>query len=235
MTKLRNVPPDQTDILAGNYEELLQRKNELLKAADRAPKVCDDDETAKKLTDFVGQMGVCISRAKEGHRIEKEPFLRGGQNVDEFFRNIRTPLEAHKTLLEKLLGGWQQRKQEAERKAALEAERLAREEMERLMMAAETEADLEDAIAQEDAALEQAAIAAARPLERSRIRADWATGSLITSYEYEIVDLTRIPRQFWIVSEAAIKQHIAARPRDGAPEPVSGLRFIPVHKARIRA
>jgi hypothetical protein len=231
----RNVPADQAELLAGNYEELLQRQKELLEAANRAPKVCEDDETAKKLTDFVGQMAACIAAAMKAHRVEKEPHLRAGQTVDEFFRDIRAPLLTFKQTFEGLIGGWQFRKQEAERLAAIEAERLAMAEMERLAAAAETESDLEDAIAQEDAALEAAAIAAARPLERSRIHGDLATGSLRIEYEYEIVDLARVPRSFMMLNESAVKRHIAARPQDGEPAPVPGLRFTPVHKARIRA
>jgi hypothetical protein len=231
---LRNVPPGQNEILAGNYEDLRQRQQELLAAANRAPKTCDDDETARKLTDFVGQIGSCITVAIKAHKIEKEPWLQGSRIVDGFFRDVREPLEIFKRTFERLIGDWQQRKQEAERLAALEAERLAREEMERLAAAAETDADLEDAIAQEDAALEQAAIAAARPLERSRVHGDLATGSLTTDYEYEPIDMAKVPLKFLMLDDSAIKRHIRSRPKDGEPEPIPGLHFTPIYSARIR-
>jgi hypothetical protein len=226
--------PTLSEVLADNYEDLLLRQKELLEAANRAPKTCEDDETARKLTDFCGQMAACIAAATKAHKVEKEPWLQGGRMVDSFYRDIREPLEVFKRSFELLLGGWQQRKQEAERKVALEAERLAREEMERLAAAAESEADLEDAIAQEDAALEQAAIAAARPLERSRIHGDLATGSLITDYEYELIDLSKVPLKFLMLNDSAVRAHIRSRPKDGKPEPIPGLHFTPRYSARIR-
>jgi hypothetical protein len=91
------------------------------------------------------------------------------------------------------------------------------------------------AIAQEDAALEQAAIANARPLERSRIHGDLATGSLTIGYNYEVKNEALVPDRFWIVSDKLIKNHIAAAPKDKAPEPVPGIIFTPIYKARIRA
>jgi hypothetical protein len=104
----------------------------------------------------------------------------------------------------------------------------AEAEKERLAALAETEEEYE-------AAIEQEAIANARPLERSRIHGDLATGSLRIEYEYQIVDLAKVPRSMMMLNESAVKKHIAARPQDGMPAPVPGLRFIPVHKARIRA
>ena len=230
----RNVPMDQVEILVDNYTDLLQRQKELLEAANRAPKTCDSDEVAKKLTDFTGQLAACVAAATKAHKIEKEPHLRAGQTVDEFFRDIRAPLLTFKQTFEGIIGDWQFRQQEAERLANLEKERLAREEVERLLAEAENEFGLDAAIAQEEAAIEAAAIAAARPLERSRIHGDLATGSLRIEYEYAIVDLAKVPRQFMMLNESAVKKHIAARPQDGMPAPVPGLRFIPIHKTRIR-
>jgi hypothetical protein len=227
--------PGLEEVLADIYDDLLARQKELLAAANRAPKTCNDDETARRITDFVGQLAAAIQAATKAHKAEKEPHLQAGRTVDGFFRDIREPLETFKRTFELLLGGWQQRKQEEARKKALEAERLAMAEMERLAAAASTEADLEDAIAQEEAAREQAAIAAARPLERSRIHGDLATGSLTTNYEYAIENEDLIPDRFWILDDAAIKRHMRAHPQDGAPEPVPGLRFIPIYTARIRA
>ena len=216
-----NVPPDQVGTLTDNYEELLQRQKELLEAANRAPKTCDSDATARLMVDFVGQMATAIKTAQAAHKVEKAPFLQAGRVVDGFFNQIIDPLDTFKKAFELLIGGYQRRKAEAVRLAAqAEAERLAA---------------LAETVEEFEAAIDQEAIANARPLEQSRLHGDQSTGSLLTSYEYEIVDSSKIPDRFWIVSEAAIRQHIMAGAKDGAPEPVPGLRFIPVHKARIRA
>ena len=73
-----NLPPGPLgtgEILQGNYQDLLNRQEELLAAANRAPKTCNDDETAKSMTDFCGQMAACIKAAQDAHKVEKEPHL----------------------------------------------------------------------------------------------------------------------------------------------------------------
>jgi hypothetical protein len=222
MTDLRrNVPADQTEMLAGNYGDLLQRQKELLEAANRAPKTCDDDETAKRLTDFTGQIAACMTAVMKAHKVEKEPHLRAGQTVDKFFADIRLPLLTFKQTFEGLIGTYQWRKQEAVRLAA-EAEK------ERLAALAETEEELE-------AAIDQEAISRARPLERSRIHGDLATGSLTIGFAYEIKNEALVPDKFWTISDKLIREHIEAAPKDKAPEPVPGISFTPIYKTRIRA
>ena len=230
-----NLPETLDDLLAETYADLLMRYDELIEAVDRVPASCDDDETANKMTDFAGQISFCMKKAKAAHKIEKEPHLNAGRTVDKFFGDIVKPLERHKGAIEAIVGQYQWRKQEAARKAAQEAERIAREEAERLAALAQSEADVMAAIEQEEMANEQAAIAAARPVELSRIHGDLATGSLMVEYDFAIEDINLVPQRFLMVNESAIKSYIRSRPQDEAPVPVPGLRFIPRYVTRIRS
>ena len=122
----RNEPETITELLTETYAELMQRYDELIEAVDRMPASCDDDETALKMTDFAGQIAVCVKKAEAARKAEKEPHLNAGRAVDSFFGDITKPLEKHKGVIEAMIGQWQWKKQEAARQAALEAERLAR-------------------------------------------------------------------------------------------------------------
>lgn len=232
---MRNLPAELPEQLAEAYSELLERKEDLLSASGRVPAICDNDEIAARMTDFVSQMMAVIKTAQKAHKIEKEPHLQAGRVVDKFFRDIVSPLETIKGAMEALVGSYQFRKQEAIKRAAMEAERLAREEAERQAAAMQTEADLAEAIAQDEAAREQAAIVAARPIELSRLHGDLATGSLRIEYDYAIENLDMVPRRFLMLNESAVKAHIRSRPQDGAPEPIPGLRFIARHVTRVRS
>lgn len=216
-----NLPGNLNELLNATYDDLLQRKAELVEAANRAPLTCNDDETARRLTDFLGQIMTCVKRAEDARKTEKEPHLRASQAVDGFFRTIQKPLEDIRATLGLVVGDYQHRKQAAAKKEA-EAEK------ERLAALAQTEEELE-------AAIDQEAIEKARPHELSRIQGDLATGSLRTDYDYVLQNITLVPRQFLMLNESAIKAHIKNRPQDGEPAPVSGLRFIPIHKVLIRA
>lgn len=231
-----NEPPSPIEEqLISEYDKLLSRQAALLAAAERAPTACDDDATESKLTDFAAQIAACIEEAKSAHKTEKEPHLRAGQAVDTFFRVLSVPLVERKKGYEALIGGYKFRKQEAAKKAAAEAERIAREEAERLAALATTEAEIDEAIAVEITANEQAAIIHARPIELSRARGEFAMSSLKTDYDFEVVDMAKVPRQFLMLNDSAVKAHIKARLKDQAPVPLDGFRFFPKHSARIRA
>lgn len=231
----RNLPADLPEQLAETYSALLERKEELLSASGRVPAICDNDEIAARMTDFIGQMMAVIWAAQKAHKVEKEPHLQAGRAVDKFFRDIVSPLETHKGAIEQIVGSYQFRKQEAIKRAAMEAERLAREEAERLAALAHNDADLAEAIAQDEAAKEQAAIVAARPIELSRLHGDLATGSLQTVYDFALEDINLVPRRFLQLNESAVKAHIHSAPKDTAPDPIPGLRFIARHVTRVRS
>lgn len=77
--------------------------------------------------DKIGELRKQISAVKAAHKVEKQPFLDGGREVDEKYRAIREPLESAADALKRAAEAWavaeqQRRQQEA---AAAEAARVA--------------------------------------------------------------------------------------------------------------
>ncbi len=146
-----NKPPEDVDPvrdrLAENYAELIARHSYLLAAeAERVPEVIEDEETAKDVSDYEGDLSKCL-KALEGARVsEKEPFLTAGRAVDGFFGklagNPKGPwtspsLNATKARTNDALTIFGRKKRDAERKRREEEERLAREAAEQARQEAE--------------------------------------------------------------------------------------------------
>jgi hypothetical protein len=207
--RLHNNPP--ADLLVGDAlreklrdesYELIQRRDHLLDAATRMPEITDDD-IAGKVSDYVKQLTALV-KASETHRTgAKEPYLEGGRNVDGFFKAITDPVEKTKTDVQRKLTIYLRQKEEAERRARIEQERLAREAAEAARKEAEAKAkDAADSAAL-DVAIEaekQAEVAAAdlakatqaadvKPAELSRTRGEYGSmSSLRTDWVFDDLD-----------------------------------------------
>lgn len=169
-----NVPPlSDVEALLGrlreNHPDLLERREILIGACERAPTEILDEETAGKMADFVQkQIDPFLKRAKDVHQAEKEPFLSAGRTVDGFWHSLIDDLEKWKISLNKVRKGYADKKAAEERRRLEEQAAAARAEEERLRKEAEEKAaalkdnaDLNKAIEAEEAA-EQARIAADR-------------------------------------------------------------------------
>lgn len=131
-----NNPPEDADpILAGLYErhgDLIERRDELLAGAGRAPAEIEDEETAGKMADFVQkQIDAFLKRAKAIHKDEKEPFLSGGRTVDGFLHTLIDDLEAAKKKLNAVRKAYADKKAAEEKARREEEARKAREAAER--------------------------------------------------------------------------------------------------------
>lgn len=203
-----NPPPDLLvgealhERLRDENQDLIKRRDELLAAAARVPAI-EDEEIAKKVTDFVKQLGALV-KASESKRVDaKEPYLDGGRSVDGFFKAITDPVDRAKKDVEKKLTHYAREKAEQERRERLEQERLAREaaevarrEAEEKARAAADEVSLDDAIeaearaetAQADLVKAEAA-ADVKPAELSRTRGEYgAVSSLRTQWTFDEID-----------------------------------------------
>lgn len=220
-----NLPP--RDLLTGDALReqlrddnlaLLERRDKLLAAAERAPEVIDDEDTAQKVSDFVKQLTALV-KAAEAKRVDaKEPYLEGGRGIDGFFKSISDPVGKAKWRVEQVLAVFLRAKEERARREREEAARLAREEQERKARAAwelgqkiRDEQELADAIAAEKAAktataeAEKAQKAAdAKPAELSRTRGDYgAVASLRTYWTFRDLDRAQLDLE-------ALRAHLPA-------------------------
>jgi hypothetical protein len=70
--------------LAERHHGLIERRDQLLAAAGRAPNI-DNDEAEKQATEYLALVQACIAAAKAAHTKEKLPWLTAGRIVDRFF------------------------------------------------------------------------------------------------------------------------------------------------------
>jgi len=132
-----NLPPREQQIRDNIFERhshLKPRCDELLATAANVPEALDD-ETARKVADFVKSIAAHL-KALEGARVaEKEDFLAGSRVVDGIFKTLSDPLKKAKETLDEKLGVVRRAREKREREAAeakAAAERREAEERRRL-------------------------------------------------------------------------------------------------------
>ena len=164
-----NNPPSDEQAFLSELESrngaLIERRDELLASAKRAPEMIEDAEGAGKAADFIKQLTAHEKTAETERTGEKAPYFERGKWVDGFFKNAAVAgiAAAKKTALARLTAYQQKvaaeerrRREEEERQRREEAER-ARQEAEAKAEAAENDDDLDAAVEAEDEAAERQA------------------------------------------------------------------------------
>jgi hypothetical protein len=138
--------------LEGNYQALSDAASRHLETARALPAMVDSDETMALFAPIVKDLRDTAKRADSIRTAEKEPHLRRGQAVDQFFKGIEDRLNKAVVILEARVNDYQQQKLAAERRRREEEARAAAQ------AAAEARARAEA----EEAARRAAALAADR-------------------------------------------------------------------------
>ena len=215
-TLLEEMIAQRIESLPTIYNSLIDRHDELLASAERAPETVENDEDNKRFATLALLIAALVKRAETDRTGEKERFLNGGRGVDGFFRQITDSVKKAKVSLETRQTEWQRKVAAEERRRRQEEERLAREEADRLAQEAakrEQEAidatTLDEAVAAEEAAKQAAAdaeaaakAAAAKPADLSRTRSDeGAVASLRVWWDFRDLDRSRLDLE-------ALRQHL---------------------------
>lgn len=249
-----NLPPMNYSVLRerlqSDHNWMIARKDELLGGFDRAPNAIRDEETSGKVTDFIKQITEHIKKIEKVRVDEKEPYLKGGRDIDGFFKAISEPLDQAKRALADRLTTYQRAKateerrirQEEQRRAA-EAARKAEQEAAEAAAAAQTDRDLSQAISHEERAQEaettahKAAVAAkAKSADLSRTRGDYGGVSSLrarwTGYltDRGSLDLEQLRHHF---SEDAMNQAIRSFVKAGGRE-LQGARIYEDQSTVVR-
>ncbi len=118
--------------LLSSAAEIVLRCDSLRNASLRAPTKIDDEdeETAKKLGDFIKQIATALKEIEAARVKEKAPFMVAATTVDGVFKALSEPLEKAKRNVETTLGAFLRAKQERERAAEQERRRIEREKAE---------------------------------------------------------------------------------------------------------
>lgn len=225
------TPAEVTEYLQDGNRDLTQRQNDILAAGERMPAEILDEDQARKFADFVKAIQAFCKVTKARHSQAKEPFLVGGRAVDNFYKNLDTPVLAVKKTCEQRMTAFDLKRAAAERKRREEeAAKKAAEEMAARKAAEEQAARIRDAQSLEQAAAaeeqaEQAAAQAARASKEaavkaadlSRTRGDLGSvASLHTFWDFrdldrELIDLEALRPHIPIAAlESAVKSFIKA-------------------------
>lgn len=185
------------DRLSEQYAGLRARTAELAAALERVPSKIDE-ETIDRAAGFVKQVKTCAKEAEAARKAEKDDYLQAGRKVDGFFAGLLDALKRTADEVERRMQAYLKAKADEERRRREEEARIAREaaakaaaEARRIREAEEaasraeeetarkaeaeriaalsTEADLDAAIA-----AEEAASALAQQQEEDRLRREQA-------------------------------------------------------------
>lgn len=116
--KSHNNPPTELEYLKGNLEirhlSLIQEADKHVALAKNIPQEFTEDNEANFATDYIKQVKVCQKDLESTRKLEKEPFLRQGQFIDSFFKDIGDNLEVALSRAHVPLSAYLQRKAKAE-------------------------------------------------------------------------------------------------------------------------
>ena len=127
-----NQAPDYaqriTAEMAANYDTLASSVTTMLAYAKTLPGIVESPEDSEKLSKAVKDMGDADDRAEAFRVREKEPYLRGGNAVDQFFKGIQDRLRKGRAILTARVHVYNEKRRIAEENRRLAELQKAREE-----------------------------------------------------------------------------------------------------------
>lgn len=162
--------------LAAEYASLVSDVETLKADFDLSPEKVDSDDIEKQLTELGSRLSKFIKLSEAQRKITKDPTIKAGQIVDNFFNGMRDKVALSLSQVERRVNAWKDEKRriERERQAAEEARaREAAAEAARLKAEAER-AERERVEATARAAAEQDEGARREAAEAEQRRQAWA-------------------------------------------------------------
>jgi hypothetical protein len=241
------ILPDQLGL---DHAELVKRKNELAEAGDKWRETeISDDATLARCSDFLKQVTLHVKDADAARGTAKSPFLNASRIVDNWFAAITAPLTATKlTLLERMTAYQRRREAEIRQKAIQDAQKK-REEEEFLRKQAEKQAakavtpvQEQRVIATEAAAVSAQAeaeaaerVAVAAPSKLTQTRGSYgSSASLRQTLAFRVTDLSKVPRAYLLLNDAAVKAHMKTAQKGELPPNIDGIEFYFDTKTVVR-
>lgn len=240
-----NNPPEITlaDQLREKHAPALAKLDTLAERANKAPKEITSDEDVAALSDIAADARDERKTLDAIRTAEKDPFLKGGREVDGFFRDpIERATRIETVLTQRVTDYRREQKRKADEARAKhereerEAAEEARRQAEKAMKSGRTEdamAALEDAQHSEETAQ---TIAEAEPIKPELVRtAAGVTAGTKTEWKFEIVDFEAIPLNTLrhLIKRDAIDAALRQFVKNGNRE-IAGVRIFEDIKADIR-
>lgn len=204
----------------------LNRINLLVEAKARIPAKIESKEQSEKLTDYIAQIKKCAKAVEDERKRIKSPVTDLGRAIDARAKALQAPLDECDRLARKVLTSYlAEQDRIAQEEARAERERLAAEAARR-EAEAKTDEDLSAAIEAE----ERAQAVPLEPAKPVSARGEMGThAGLRKSWDYSLVDLDQVPRQYLTLDEKAVKAAI----KDGV-RTIPGLNIFETHNITVR-
>jgi len=203
MDALSNAPP-VSDKLALDYEDLIR---EVIAAIAAMPDIIiDSDDDMIIARDLVAPLKALQNRCAAAHKVEKQPYLDGGRQVDVFFKTLRVALDAMVAAITEQASQYQAKKLEQARWRAASEARTA-------------------------AMLDERPPEPLKPAAATRVADNGAVAvSGAVRWDFEVVDESALPRELLQPNTAAIKARVAGLKAtttiDKAAGAIPGIRVL---------
>lgn len=242
------LPLISDDQLNRDHAKLLADLEALAAKYADAPKEIADDKAHGLVGDLVVALRGIERRAKDSHKVEKDPFLAAGRAVDGFFNRVIERAAQLKNTLELRGRDYLKKKEDAARRERERIEREAREAADRARMEAEAAAAFgadehieqarDDAFDAEQAARAASEAASAKPADLTRTRSDSGrVSSLAENWQFEITEFAKIDLEALrpYLPRADLEKSIRAFVRTNkGGRPLAGVRIFDAGKANFR-
>ena len=237
-----NIPPEPID---EEFDALQTRTDDLVVAANAwlndVPAILNDEQ-AGRCSDFTTQITKHTAAVEKERKEKKDPHKLAGEAVDKRFNPLKQQMKIVKDLLRPIMTAWLQKKederQERERAAEAEAERLRKEAEDAVKKAEEAKGDVVgNTVAAEQAqGRAEEAQTQAKTVARSTvaIKSDYAEKrrGLRTTKRAEIRDFDRALRHYRDHPEvAALIVKLASADARAGKKRIPGCKVIEERKA----
>lgn len=206
-----NQPP-LADRLAVDHAELVKQATEAAALVPEQIRAIETDDEAGAYTDTAADIKALLKQADAAFTVEKAPWLTGGRVVDDFFADVRKPLQAAAQRVVAALNTRANAILAAKRKLDAEAAEKARKE----------------AVAFD----EPLPVVAPAPLKDVARVVSIATGnkaSVSTKWKPYVVDFDKVPRHYLMVNERALQAAV-----DGGMRSIPGVDIREEARTSIR-
>lgn len=222
----RLAPDDVEKSIAALYADTLAIADRLIARLGKLPPEIKTDEEESKATSFiVSQVLPVIDDLRRIHGEEKQPFFEAGKRVDTIFLRRVDSLKALRAAVSGLTTRWKLKKEEAAKKAA--ADEAAK--------AAKLAAEMQTSAAQQYAEQTQRAAETAPKEATKATGLHGGTSGLSRVWRFRVKDIAKVPRQYLMINEDAVKATMKAAGKDGMPTlVVDGIEFFTEASTKFR-
>ncbi len=197
--KSHNNPPNELEILQENltlrYVSLMRDAEARIALSAKIPEVFTAQNEADFVSDYIAEIGQLQKSLESARKDEKEPFLRQGQAVDEFFNSYRDNLTESADKAKIPLTNWLKKvavEEQARRDAEAAKLRAEEEKARNLAAVAPSVENMEKAVEAHNSVVVADKVAAAPVVSMAAATGKYSKSSLKKEWVGTIADITKV-------------------------------------------